>query len=198
RSIRPRSPTSAFEAVPPHRGSAPVAVQRSGGQGGAAHAAGARDPRTRRGGKDERRCGELVVDLARHRSQASRERLRQTRRPYARGSCGCALAAPSSGTGGRGTAGPYCRAEGHAGGDRARSLRAALAIRGRLVEVNERLAATHGVTMEIRTGINTGEAVAALDAAPGEAIVTGVAVNTAARLEQLAEPGQTVVAERTV
>src|SRR5439155_14723791 len=82
--------------------------------------------------------------------------------------------------------------------DPARSLRAALAIRGRLVEVTERLAATHGVTMEIRTGINTGEAVAALDAAPGEAIVTGVAVNTAARLEQLAEPGQTVVAERTV
>ena len=27
--------------------------------------------------------------------------------------------------------------------------------------------------------------------------MTGVAVNTAARLEQLAEPGQTVVAERT-
>ena len=81
--------------------------------------------------------------------------------------------------------------------DPARALRAALAIRRRLVEVNERLAVTHGVTMEIRTGINTGEAVAALDSAPGEAIVTGVAVNTAARLEQLAEPGQTVIAERT-
>ncbi len=82
--------------------------------------------------------------------------------------------------------------------DPARALRAALAIRERLVEVNERLRTIHGVTMEIRTGINTGEAVAALDPAPGEAIVTGVAVNTAARLEQLAEPGQTVVAERTV
>jgi class 3 adenylate cyclase len=81
--------------------------------------------------------------------------------------------------------------------DPARALRAALAIRRRLVEVNEHLAATHGVTMEIRTGINTGEAVAALDPAPGEALVTGVAVNTAARLEQLAEPGQTVVSERT-
>ena len=33
--------------------------------------------------------------------------------------------------------------------------------------------------------------------APGEAIVTGAAVNAAARLEQLAEPGQTIVAERT-
>jgi class 3 adenylate cyclase len=82
--------------------------------------------------------------------------------------------------------------------DPARALRAALAIRRRLLDVNERLAATHGVTMEIRTGINTGEAVASLEPAPGEAIVTGVAVNTAARLEQLAEPGQTVVAARTV
>jgi len=82
--------------------------------------------------------------------------------------------------------------------DPVRALRAALAIRARLVEVNESLAAAHGVTMEIRTGINTGEALAALDPAPGEAIATGVAVNTAARLEQLAQPGQTVVAERTV
>ena len=82
--------------------------------------------------------------------------------------------------------------------DPARALRAALAIRRRLLDVNERLAATHDVTMEIRTGINTGEAVASLEPAPGEAIVTGVAVNTAARLEQLAEPGQTVVAARTV
>ena len=82
--------------------------------------------------------------------------------------------------------------------DPARALRAALGIRRRLVGVNEWLAATYGVTMEIRTGVNTGEAVAALEPAPGEALVTGVAVNTAARLEQLAEPGQTVVAERTV
>ena len=82
--------------------------------------------------------------------------------------------------------------------DPARALRAALAIRRRLLEVNERLETTYGMTLEIRTGINTGEAVATLDPAPGEAIVTGVAVNTAGRLEQLAEPGQTVVAERTV
>jgi class 3 adenylate cyclase len=82
--------------------------------------------------------------------------------------------------------------------DPARALRAGLGISRRLVEVNEWLAATYGVTMEIRTGINTGEAVAATEPAPGEAMVTGVAVNTAARLEQLAEPGQTVVAERTV
>jgi class 3 adenylate cyclase/tetratricopeptide (TPR) repeat protein len=82
--------------------------------------------------------------------------------------------------------------------DPARALRAALAMRERLVELNERLQGHYGITMEIRTGINTGEAVTTLNPAPGEAIVTGVAVNAAARLEQLAEPGQTVVAERTV
>ena len=75
--------------------------------------------------------------------------------------------------------------------DPARALRAALAIRARLIEVNQGLERTYGITMQIRTGINTGEAVATLDPAPGEAIVTGVAVNAAARLEQLAEPGQT-------
>jgi len=77
--------------------------------------------------------------------------------------------------------------------DPSRALRAALAIRERLAEVNERL----GLELEIRTGINTGEAVATPHASPGEPLVTGVAVITAARLEQLAEPGQTVVAERT-
>ena len=81
--------------------------------------------------------------------------------------------------------------------DPTRALRAALGMRSRLVELNEQLNESHGVTMEIRIGINTGEAVATLDPPPGEAIVTGLAVNAAARLEQLAEPGQTVVAERT-
>jgi class 3 adenylate cyclase/tetratricopeptide (TPR) repeat protein len=81
--------------------------------------------------------------------------------------------------------------------DPARALRAALAVRRRLVELNAELGASHGIAMEVRIGINTGEAVTSLDPAPGEAMVTGVAVNAAARLEQLAEPGQTVVAERT-
>ncbi|HEY0417499.1 MAG TPA: AAA family ATPase [Gaiellaceae bacterium] len=81
--------------------------------------------------------------------------------------------------------------------DPARALRAALALRHRLVEVNDRLGGAYGVTMQIRTGINTGDAVASPNPAPGEALVTGVAVNAAARLEQLAEPGQIVVAERT-
>jgi len=81
--------------------------------------------------------------------------------------------------------------------DPARALRAALAMRESLVALNRELAAHGGVRIEIRTGINTGEAITTLDPPPGEAMVTGVAVNAAARLEQLAEPGQTLVAERT-
>ncbi len=82
--------------------------------------------------------------------------------------------------------------------DPSRALRAALAVRDRLVELNDELAESHAIRIEVRTGINTGEAVTTFNPAPGEGMVTGVAVNAAARLEQLAEPGQTLVAERTV
>ena len=82
--------------------------------------------------------------------------------------------------------------------DAARALRAALGIRTRLQSFNAELAATHGISVEIRTGVNTGEAIATPDPAPGEPMVTGAAVNAAARLEQLAGAGQTLVSERTV
>ena len=81
--------------------------------------------------------------------------------------------------------------------DPARALRAALRMRRRLAEVNEDLRARFGIALEIRTGVNTGEVLAATNADPGEPMVTGDAVNAAARLEQGAEPGQIVVAERT-
>ena len=81
--------------------------------------------------------------------------------------------------------------------DPARALRAALRMRRRLAEVNEDLRARFGLALEIRTGVNTGEVLAATNADPGEPMVTGDAVNAAARLEQGAEPGQIVVAERT-
>jgi class 3 adenylate cyclase/tetratricopeptide (TPR) repeat protein len=81
--------------------------------------------------------------------------------------------------------------------DPARALRAALRIHRRLDRVNEDLQEHFGVTLEIRTGVNTGEVLASTTARPGEPMVTGDAVNVAARLEQAAEPGQVVVAERT-
>jgi class 3 adenylate cyclase len=81
--------------------------------------------------------------------------------------------------------------------DPARALRAALRMRRRLADVNVDLRARFGVALEIRTGVNTGEVLAATSPLPGEPMVTGDAVNAAARLEQGAEPGQIVIAERT-
>ena len=70
-------------------------------------------------------------------------------------------------------------------------------MRERLVELNERLARDHNVTLEIRTGVNTGEVVAPMGDTPSQRIVAGDAVNVAARLEQVAEPGTILVGERT-
>ncbi len=81
--------------------------------------------------------------------------------------------------------------------DPGRALRAAIRMRRRLEEVNADLDARFGIRLAIRTGVNTGEVLAATEAKPGEPMVTGDAVNVAARLEQTAEPGSIVVAERT-
>jgi class 3 adenylate cyclase len=81
--------------------------------------------------------------------------------------------------------------------DPRRALRAALRMRRRLADVNAELDGRFGVTLQIRTGVNTGEVLAATSPRPGEPMVTGDTVNVAARLEQTAEPGQVVVAERT-
>src|SRR5687767_3503590 len=81
--------------------------------------------------------------------------------------------------------------------DPARALRAALRMRHRLELVNSDLEGRFGITLQIRTGVNTGEVLSATDPRPGEPMVTGDAVNVAARLEQSADPGTIVVAERT-
>jgi len=81
--------------------------------------------------------------------------------------------------------------------DPARALRAAYRMRRRLDSLNGEIAPAHGVRLEMRIGVNTGEVLAVTVPRPGEAMVTGDAVNAAARLEQAAEPGQVVVGERT-
>jgi class 3 adenylate cyclase/tetratricopeptide (TPR) repeat protein len=82
--------------------------------------------------------------------------------------------------------------------DPTRALRAALGIQARLSELNEELDRSHGVTLRVRIGVNTGEALTVTVPVPGEAMATGDVVNTAARLQTAAEPGQILVAERTV
>jgi class 3 adenylate cyclase len=81
--------------------------------------------------------------------------------------------------------------------DPARALRAALRMRDRLQELNQRLQHRYGVSLEMRIGINTGEVLAVTAPRPGEAMVAGDAVNVAARLEQAARPGQVLAGERT-
>ena len=67
--------------------------------------------------------------------------------------------------------------------DAMRAVRAALELRGELTGLNEQLEREVGVALEIRIGINTGEVVAG-DQSAGQMIVTGDAVNLAARLQQ--------------
>lgn len=81
--------------------------------------------------------------------------------------------------------------------DPIRALRAALRMRTRLGDVNDRLMAARGVTLQIRIGVNTGEVLASVDPQPGEPMVTGDAVNVAARLQSAAEPGGILTSERT-
>jgi class 3 adenylate cyclase len=81
--------------------------------------------------------------------------------------------------------------------DPERALRAALAMLAALDDVNVALEREHGVRLQIRAGVNTGEVLAEVDPAPGEPIVTGDAMNVAARLQTSAEPGEVLVAERT-
>lgn len=78
------------------------------------------------------------------------------------------------------------------GDDAVRAIAAAEQLRDR-VRGDPRL----GEQLPIRIGLNTGEVVATRDASSGDFLVTGDAVNTAARLQQLAEPWSVVCGERT-
>src|SRR4051812_41720646 len=82
--------------------------------------------------------------------------------------------------------------------DPTRALRAGLRMLTRLPEVNRELERAHGVRLQIRIGIHSGEVLATVDPAPGEAMVTGDPVNVAARLQTAAQPGELLASERTV
>ena len=80
--------------------------------------------------------------------------------------------------------------------DALRACRTAIEIRRRLAEMEPQIRADRGVVIEWRAGINTGPVVAG-DAAAGQRIVTGDAVNVAARLEAAAAPGEILIGEET-
>ena len=82
--------------------------------------------------------------------------------------------------------------------DPERAVRAALATQAAFGALAATISDRHGVDVRLRVGINTGEVVAGREgAARGELMVSGDAVNVAARLQQAAEPGQVLVSERT-
>jgi len=80
--------------------------------------------------------------------------------------------------------------------DALRAVRAAVEMRVGLAALNEELGRDRGVTLEVRIGVNTGEVVAG-DPTAGQALVTGDAVNVAARLEQHTAPGGILVGDDT-
>jgi class 3 adenylate cyclase/tetratricopeptide (TPR) repeat protein len=80
--------------------------------------------------------------------------------------------------------------------DALRAVRAATEMRGALADLNRELERDHGVTVEARTGVNTGQVVAG-DSARGQTLATGDAINTAARLQQAAGPGEILLGAPT-
>jgi class 3 adenylate cyclase/tetratricopeptide (TPR) repeat protein len=80
--------------------------------------------------------------------------------------------------------------------DALRAVRAAAQIRDELAALNAELTASRGIAIRFRTGVHTGEVVAG-DPSTGQTLVTGDTVNTAARLEQNAPPGEILIGRAT-
>ena len=80
--------------------------------------------------------------------------------------------------------------------DAERAVRSGLAVLEAIAELNE---GDPNLELQVRVGINTGEAVVALGARPeqGEGIVTGDVVNTAARIQSAAPVDGVAVGEQT-
>jgi class 3 adenylate cyclase len=82
------------------------------------------------------------------------------------------------------------------GDDPERAVRAALAVREQIQEMNE---SDPALDLQARFAVNTGEAIVALGARPnlGQAMVAGDVVNTASRLQSAAPTNEILVGEET-
>ncbi len=80
--------------------------------------------------------------------------------------------------------------------DALRAVRTAVEMNAALDTLNEDLQRTLGVTIQTHTGINTGEVMAGHSVRP-ETYVSGGPVNIAARLQQAAGPGETLIGTGT-
>ena len=79
--------------------------------------------------------------------------------------------------------------------DALRAARASLGMRSASEDLGARAKKTFGSGVSVRIGINTGRVVASVGG--DQALVTGDAVNTAARLEQAAPPGEVLIGATT-
>src|ERR671918_1921440 len=80
--------------------------------------------------------------------------------------------------------------------DALRAVRAAEEMQAAMDPLNDEFDGQWGVRFRTRIGVNTGEVIVG-DAAAGEALVVGDAVNVAARLEQVAPAGQALIGGET-
>jgi class 3 adenylate cyclase/tetratricopeptide (TPR) repeat protein len=80
--------------------------------------------------------------------------------------------------------------------DALRAIRAAAAMQAALPALNEEFRATWGIELGNHIGVNTGEVIAG-DASLGQRLVTGDAVNTAARIEGAAGAREIILGELT-
>jgi class 3 adenylate cyclase/tetratricopeptide (TPR) repeat protein len=80
--------------------------------------------------------------------------------------------------------------------DAVRAVRAAAEIRDELSALNAELRRELGLELELRIGVNTGEVMAG-DPDRGQSFAAGDAVNVAARLQQAAAPGETIIGGST-
>jgi class 3 adenylate cyclase/tetratricopeptide (TPR) repeat protein len=81
--------------------------------------------------------------------------------------------------------------------DALRAVRAAADMQAALPALNDAFGEQYGVRLLNHIGVNTGEVIATGDASTGQRLVTGDAVNTAARLEQAAGPAEIILGELT-
>jgi DNA-binding SARP family transcriptional activator len=80
--------------------------------------------------------------------------------------------------------------------DALRAVRSAKDLGDALFSLNADLERDQGLTLQVRTGINTGEVLVG-DAASGQPVATGPAVTVAMRLQQSALPGETLLGDAT-
>ncbi len=80
--------------------------------------------------------------------------------------------------------------------DAIRAVRAASELRDALAEPSAELTGRHGLPLQVRVGLNTGE-VFVRAGESGESFATGNAVNIAKRLEEAALPGEILIGEST-